>query len=193
MLWLYWIDLIVNLIDFQFVEFCSVLSTVFVKMCKRDTADALALSLLDWIEVIVNLIWFPINSSNFVQFSLQYWTLLTRRKKGSVSNNLFVVDIMIFTLFTRSLSSLYTIIVHRSRVDSLTQTNLFILLCVCVCACKVINDQSSMRLWFLFWAVLDRCYRSCKYFVLTSTALTSWLLVNFFGGFCTSIIKFIQN
>ena len=56
MLWLYSIDLIVNLIDFQFVELCSVLSTVFVKMCKRDTADALALALLDWIEVIVNLI-----------------------------------------------------------------------------------------------------------------------------------------
>ena len=123
--------------------------------------------------------------------------LQEERAKGSVSKEsirlLFVVDIIIFTFFTRSLSSLYTIIVHRSRVDSLTQTNLFILLCVCVCACKVINDQSSMRLWFLFWAVLDRCYRSCKYFVLTSTALTSWLLVNFFGGFCTSIIKFIQN
>ena len=44
----YWIDLIVNLIDFQFVEFCSVLSTVFVKMCKRDTADALASIVLDW-------------------------------------------------------------------------------------------------------------------------------------------------
>ena len=96
---------------------------------------------------------------------------------------------MIFTLFTRSLSSsLYTIIVHRTRVDSHLQTNLFKLLFRSRPCTLVINDQRKPEaLIFILSSIkIGVIVRRNKY---GPNALISSQLVR---GVCTSIIKCIQ-